>query len=252
VVCPIASEEFVCHQGSVRTLNKPIQVLIVDDHALVREGLRSVIERQDDMQVCGEADDAAGALRIVAEEPPDVAVVDLTLRSGSGLELIADLRARRDTLRIVVSSMHDETLFAERALAAGAMGYVHKQEGSQRVVEAIRRVAQGDVFLSDAMAQHLLSRVTTSNNSPQTPIESLTNRELEVFELIGHGHSARQIAERLHLSPKTIDRYRENIKHKLRLASASEVLRHATHWVLQLGGKSGDGAPAEQPAHKPG
>lgn len=210
--------------------------MIVDDHALVREGLRSVIERQGDMEVCGEAEDAASAMRAVGERRPDVAVVDLTLRSGSGLELIADLKARTESLRVLVSSMHDESLFAERALQAGAMGYVHKQEGSQRVVDAIRCVWQGNIFLSDAMSQHLLTRLAKGNGAEkQSPIASLTNRELEVFEMLGHGQSGRQIAECLHLSPKTIDRYRENIKHKLGLTSASEVLRQATQWVLQLG-----------------
>jgi DNA-binding NarL/FixJ family response regulator len=217
-------------------LARPIQVVIVDDHALVREGLRSVIERQEDMEVCGEAEDAQTALQVVSESRPDVVVVDLTLRSGSGLELIADLCARVESLRILVSSMHDESLFAERALQAGAMGYVHKQEGSQRVVEAIRSVRQGNIFLSEAVSQHLLTRLAKGHqNSQQSLIASLTNRELEVFEMIGHGQSGRQIAERLHLSPKTIDRYRENIKHKLGLHSASEVLRQATQWVLQLG-----------------
>lgn len=223
----------------MQAMSKPIQVLIVDDHALVREGLRSVIERQTDMQVCGEAEDATSALQLVRDRQPNVAVVDLTLRSGSGLELIGDLRARNPGLRILVSSMHDENLFAERALQAGAMGYVHKQEGSERIVAAIRCIWKGEIFLSEEMSQHLLTRLAKGNASaPRSTIESLTNRELEVFEKLGQGHSARDIAESLHLSPKTIDRYRENIKHKLGLESASEVLRHATQWVLQAGAKS--------------
>jgi DNA-binding NarL/FixJ family response regulator len=219
-----------------QSLARPIQVMIVDDHALVREGLRSVIARQADMVVCGEAEDAASALRAMSVCRPDVAVVDLTLRSGSGLALIADLKSRAESLRILVSSMHDESLFAERALQAGAMGYVHKQEGSQRVVEAIRCVWRGHVFLSEALSQQLLTRLAMGRSADQqSPMASLTNRELEVFEMLGHGQSGRQIAECLHLSPKTVDRYRENIKHKLGLKSASEVLRQATQWVLQLG-----------------
>jgi DNA-binding NarL/FixJ family response regulator len=217
-------------------LDSSIQVLIVDDHALVREGLRSVINRQADMQVCGEAEDAAGALHLVRHLQPDVAVVDLTLPDGSGLKLIGDLQAIHPALRVLVSSMHDESLFVDRALQLGARGYVHKQEGTERIVTAIRCIRNGELFLSERLSHSLLRQAPESSAAPpRSKLESLTNRELEVFEKLGQGQSAREIAESLRLSPKTIDRYRENIKHKLGLESANEVLRHATQWVLQAG-----------------
>lgn len=219
-----------------RLSKTPIKVLIVDDHALVREGLRALLDRHDDLEVCGEAGSAAEALALARDNLPDVAVVDLSLREGSGMELIGDLRARSENIRILVSSMHDEKLYAERALEAGAMGYVHKQQGSRVVVDAIRSICSGKLYLSDDVSQRMLTRAARGNSEATSSIQSLTNRELEVFELLGDGHSVKQIATRLHLSPKTVDRYRENIKNKMQLESSAEVLRAATRWRLEQQG----------------
>lgn len=213
---------------------KTTKIFIVDDHALVREGLRTLIDRQSDMEVCGEAAGAAEALQLLREAQPDIAIVDLSLADGSGLELIKDIRRRNGDVRILVSSMHDEKLFAERAIEAGAMGYVHKQESSRTIITAIDRVREGKLYLSDETAQRMLTRAAREKpEATKTPIETFTNRELEVFEMLGRGKSAKQIAAVLHLSPKTVDRYRENIKHKLRVESSSDVLRAATQWVLE-------------------
>ena len=219
-----------------RLSKTPIKVLIVDDHALVREGLRALLDRHDDLEVCGEAGSAAEALALARDNLPDVAVVDLSLREGSGMELIGDLRARSENIRILVSSMHDEKLYAERALEAGAMGYVHKQQGSRVVVDAIRSICSGELYLSDDVSQRMLTGAARGNSEATSSIQSLTNRELEVFELLGDGHSVKQIATRLHLSPKTVDRYRENIKNKMQLESSAEVLRAATRWRLEQQG----------------
>lgn len=212
----------------------PIRVLIVDDHALVREGLQALIAQQPDMLICGQAEDEPTALRLVRETLPHVMVTDISLKSGSGIDLIKQVRARHRETRILVTSMHDENLYAERAIQAGAMGYINKQESTERVVDGIRTVLNGQIYLSDRMANRLLSRVVgRPAEVKSSPVESLTNRELQVFEMLGHGNSVREIARRLHLSPKTVERYRENLKQKLGLNSASELLRHATQWVLE-------------------
>lgn len=186
------------------------------------------------MVVCGEAEDEPSALRMIRETEPHVVVTDLSLKSGSGIDLIKQIRARFRSVRILVSSMHDEDLYAERALQVGAMGYINKQESCQRIVEGIRSVIDGRIYLSERMANRLLSRVAGRHPENEvSPVDALTNRELQVFEMLGQGNSVREIARRLHLSPKTVERYRENLKHKLGLSSASELLRHATQWVLE-------------------
>ena len=185
------------------------------------------------MVVCGEADGAVQALHLLADCQPDLAVVDLTLQDRGGLELIKDLQVRRPKLPILVLSMHDETVYAERALRAGAKGYIMKQEATDHVVEAIRRIRDGGVYLSERMAAHLLGSFVASEASPpaQSPVERLSDRELEVFQLIGQGQGSRQIAERLHVSIKTVDAYRANIKAKLNVDSATELVHQAFLWV---------------------
>jgi DNA-binding NarL/FixJ family response regulator len=187
--------------------------------------------------VCGEADSAAETLRVLRDARPDVAIVDLSLDGGNGLELVKKLTALEGHPQVLVYSMHDEALFAERSLRAGAKGYLNKQESTEAVYDAIRRVASGRMYLSAAMTDRLLSRQVAGGTEigAESEMTLLSDRELEVFELIGQGVATRQIAERLHLSPKTIETYRENIKHKLGLANAAELAQHAVQWVLTRG-----------------
>lgn len=212
------------------------RVLIVDDHSLVRSGLAELIGREPDLEVCGEASDAPTAIRLVQETKPHVAIVDIMLKEGSGVELIKQIKALDSTIRMVVSSMHDENLYAERVLRAGAMGYVNKQEPAERILEAIRQVLAGRVHVSEQMADRVLRRVTRgSEEEAGTQVDALSDRELEVLQLIGQGKATREIAEQLHLSIKTIDTYREHIKTKLGLESANELVRFAVAWTLEAG-----------------
>ena len=210
------------------------RVLIVDDHPVVRRGLAQVLNGTDDLEFCGEAETAADALRAVTDAHPDVAVVDLTLKGKGGLELVKDLHARHPDLPVLVLSMHDESLYAERALRAGARGYIMKDGRMEQVVQALRDVLAGRVYLSRRMTSRLLGRLTGGGTAEgESPITALTDRELEVFEMIGRGLATRDIADGLHLSVKTVDTHRENIKRKLNLASATELHRHAFLWTQQ-------------------
>ncbi len=216
------------------TLNTQIaRVLIVDDHPVVRRGLAELIGDEPDLEVCGEASDAPDALRQVETKHPDVVVVDISLQAGNGIELIQQIKERDERIKTIVSSMHDESLFAERALRAGAMGYINKQEPTERVIDAIHEVLSGQVYLSARMANRLLQSVVGGETLEQDPIGSLSNRELEVFELIGQGLTTKKIAGRLHLSPKTIETHREKIKTKLNLNNSTELSRRAVQWVLE-------------------
>jgi len=207
-------------------------VLIVDDHPVVREGLALRINRQPDLEVCGEAESPAEALRQIAACKPDLAIVDLLLKDGSGLELIRDIHTRHPRLPVLALSIQDERLYARRALQAGAKGYIMKQEATDKVVEAIRHVLSGHVYLSDPMRLRLLDSLAGSDSmSFLSPIEQLSDRELEVFRLLGEGLGTRQIAERLHLSVKTVETYCDRIKVRLNLASRSELVRDAVLWV---------------------
>lgn len=209
------------------------RVLIVDDHPVVRRGLAELINDETDMEVCGEASDAPDALRQVEVKHPDVVVVDISLQAGNGIELIQQIKEHDERVKTLVSSMHDESLFAERALRAGAMGYINKQEPTERVIDAIREVLSGQVYLSARMANRLLQSVVGGETLGQDPIGTLSNRELEVFELIGQGLTTKKIAGRLHLSPKTIETHREKIKTKLNLSNSTELSRRAVQWVLE-------------------
>jgi len=209
--------------------------VIVDDHPAVREALALRIGRQPDMEVCGEAAEMGDALRLVADAQPDLAVVDISLKSGSGIDLIKRIKDRNDAVRMLVWSMHSESLYAERALRAGAMGYINKDQATDKIVEAIRRVLDGKVYLSDAMAEKMLQR-TVGGGRPEatrSPVASLADRELEVFLLIGQGVKTAEIAERLHLSVSTVETYRDRIRQKLDLSNGVELVHYATKWVLE-------------------
>ena len=212
------------------------RVLVVDDHPIVREGIARLLNQEADLTVCGEAEDAHQALQALAEIAilkPDIAIVDITLKEGlGGIELIKDIKARYPKLPVLVLSMHNESLYAERCLRAGAKGYIMKQEATERVVEAIRQVLSGEIYLSDKMSQKILHKfIEGKPEAGGSPIESLSDRELEVFQLLGRGFGTRKIAEELHLSIKTIETYREHIKEKLKLKSAPELVQHAIQWV---------------------
>ena len=216
---------------------KRARVLIVDDHPAVREALAMRIGRQSDLEVCGEAADMSEALRLVADTQPDVAVVDISLKTGCGIDLIKRIKDRNDTVRMLVWSMHSESLYAERALRAGALGYINKDQATDKIVEAIRRVLEGKVYLSDAMVETMLHRTVGGEREEVTrsPLDALADRELEVFRLIGQGVKTAEIAERLHLSVKTIETYRDRIREKLDLSDGTELAHYATKWMLENG-----------------
>jgi len=208
------------------------KVLIVDDHPIARLGLTQLINQEDDLEVCAQAENAQEALKAITCGEPDVAVVDISLPGRNGLELVRDLRARNNSLPILVLSIHDEALYAGRALRTGASGYIMKEEAAEEVVAAIRCVLAGEIYLSRSMASRMLQKALRGNGSvPNSPAEVLTDRELEVFELMGRGMRTRQIAEHLDLSVKTVESHQAHIKAKLNLPSATELLRHAVLWV---------------------
>ncbi len=210
----------------------PARVLLVDDHPIVRQGLAELIDQEPDLSVCGEAKSAAEAWQVIETSHPDIAIVDISLQDTSGIELIKDLKVRHPELPVLVLSMHDEGLYAERALRAGAKGYVMKEEATERLMAAVRRVHGGEMYLSERMSSRLLSKlVDGAHEIGSSPMERLSDRELQVFELIGRGCGTRQIAEKLHLSIKTIESHREHIKSKLKLANSAELFQHATSWV---------------------
>jgi DNA-binding NarL/FixJ family response regulator len=217
--------------------NKRARVLIVDDHPAVREALALRISRQPDLEVCGEAADTSDALRLVTEILPDAAVVDISLKTGNGIDLIKRIKDRNDHVRILVWSMHSEWLYAERSLRAGALGYVNKGQATDRIVEAIRRVLEGKVYLSEAMAERLLQRAVGGAREQVTrsAVDVLADRELEVFRLIGAGIKTAEIADRLHLSVKTVETYRDRIRQKLGLSDGTKLAHYATQWVLENG-----------------
>lgn len=211
---------------------KQVNVLIIDDHPIVRRGLLQTIDPEPDLHVVGQVESAAAAIDAVGDHDVDVAIVDLTLSDAGGTELIKQLKAINKELLILVFSMHDELLYAERALRAGARGYIMKQEGTDRIIDAIRLLLKGEVYLSEQMTHRMLGRMLgTKADEGQSPLAALSDRELEVFELLGGGHSTRDVAELLCVSVKTIESHRENIKRKLNLKSSAEMIRVATQWV---------------------
>jgi DNA-binding NarL/FixJ family response regulator len=231
----LAEETAVANHGT-KSGQKAVRILIVDDHPVVREGLAVRIARQPDLEICGEAASISEALAQIDEKDPDVAIIDLSLKEGDGLDLIRRIRARNSRVCMLVWSMYPETMFADRALSAGAMGYINKQEATSRIMEAIRCVSSGRVYLSGPMADRLLQRSIGGGLSiGPAPIESLSDRELEVFRLIGEGRTTAEVAAQLHRSMHTIETYRQRIKTKLGIRNAAELARAAVQWVLENG-----------------
>ena len=217
-----------------RSNDRARRILVVDDHPVVRHGLREFLAHEPDLEVCGEAADAQEALRMVESLSPDLMIVDISLNGTSGIDLIKRVRAQWPEVRMLVSSMHDEEFYADRALAAGAMGYVCKNEAVSSVLDAIRMVLHGTVYLSPAMTERILRRIRPAEGAEsKSPVAGLSDRELEVFEAIGRGRSTREIAGHLHLSVKTIETHRENIKRKLGLTGNTELLQRSCRWVLE-------------------
>ena len=208
------------------------RILLVDDHPFMRAGLAQLIDHQPDMMVCGEAGNPVEAMQAVVSTKPDLVLSDLTMPGRSGLEFIKDLRAAHENLAILVVSMHDESVFAERSLRAGARGYIMKEAGGENLLAAIRQILRGEVYVSPRMSARILEGLSGSRpRGSSSPIEKLTDREFEVFQLIGQGKSTRDIAEQLHLSPKTVDVHRANIREKLELTDVTALIRHAVRWV---------------------
>jgi DNA-binding NarL/FixJ family response regulator len=211
-----------------------VTVAIVDDHPLVREGLAARISAQPDMEVCGEAADVESALELIVTKRPSVAIVDIALRNGHGIDLIKRIVAAGVNTRMLVVSAYDESFFAERALRAGALGYINKQELQGQVVEALRTVLRGERYLSAAMAQRLIAQAIGSKVA-HCGTETLTDRELQIFQLIGRGKSTREIAQELNVSVHTIDSHREHIRAKLDLHNGTELIQRAVQWHMENG-----------------
>jgi DNA-binding NarL/FixJ family response regulator len=209
------------------------RVLVVDDHPIVRQGLALLINRESDLVVCGEAEEMHTAMQEIVTTHPDIVVVDISLSGPDGLELLKSIRTRHPHLPVLILSMHDESIYAERALRAGANGYIMKQEATEKVLEALRRIVNREIYVSDRVANKMLQQYIGGNAVAQrSPVADLTDRELEVFRLIGDGHSTRQIAEELRLSVKTVESYQAHIKEKLSLRSARELMQHAIQWSI--------------------
>lgn len=211
------------------------RILIVDDHPLVRRGLSHLIENEEALTVCGEAADFDEAMNLVRQDRPDLAVVDISLAGKSGLDLIKRLQVYDDTIRILVSSMHDEVMYAQRCIRAGASGYINKEVATESVIEAINQVLDGEIYLSPEMTRRVVRNLAGGGGENEPLVAKLTDRELEVFSLIGRGNTTREISECLKLSIKTIETYRENIKSKLDITTSAELSRHAVQWVLENG-----------------
>jgi DNA-binding NarL/FixJ family response regulator len=212
---------------------KKSKVLVVDDHPIVRQGLALLINRETDLTVCGEAEDARMAMQSITTAKPDILVVDISLNGPDGLDLLKDIRMRHPELPVLILSMHDESIYAERALRAGAQGYIMKQEATEKVLVALRRILSNEIYVSERIANRMLQRyIGSPGEGRPSSVSDLTDRELEVFRLIGEGHSTRQIAEQLHISVKTVESYQAHIKEKLSLRSARELVQHAIQWTI--------------------
>src|SRR5271168_5207265 len=219
----------------VTTQAKRCRVLLVDDHPIVRQGLALLIDREADLAVCGEADGAHSAFHAIETLRPDIVVLDISLSGPDGLDVLKEIRMKTSSLPVLILSMHDESIYAERAMRAGANGYIMKQEATEKVLVAIRRILQGEVYLSDRLTNTMLQQYVRGGAGPKSsPLLNLTDRELEVYRLIGAGHGTRQIADELHLSVKTIESYQAHIKEKLALRNARELVQHAIEWTVNV------------------
>ncbi len=215
------------------------RILVVDDHPMMRQGLAQLVGAETDLIICGEAENAESALDCLKTLRPDLVLADISLPGKNGLELIKDFQALQPGLPILVISMHDESLYAERVLRAGGRGYIMKQEGGKKLMQAIRQVLDGKIYVSEKMSALILEMFSGRRAGAEgSPVENLTDREFEVFQLIGEGKGTREIAEKLHLSVKTVDVHRTNIKKKLKLESATELIRFAVRWSETPGAKS--------------
>src|ERR1700687_1986085 len=209
------------------------RILVVDDHPIIRQGLALMLNREADLVVCGEAEDATGAMLVMVSARPDVLIVDISLNGPDGLDLLKNIRTTHPALPVLILSMHDESIYAERALRAGANGYIMKQEATEKVLVAIRRILNGEIYVSERIANKMLKLyITGASSLKNSSISDLSDRELEVFRLIGEGHGTRQIAAELHLSIKTVESYQAHIKDKLSLRSARELMQHAIQWNM--------------------
>ncbi len=209
------------------------RVLVVDDHPIVRQGLALLIDQEPDLMVSGEAEEAQSALAAIAVSRPDVLLLDISLPGPDGIDLLKTIRSTDPDLPVLMLSMHDEATYAERALRAGANGYIMKQEATENVLVALRRILRGELYVSERMASTMLRQIATGDGKPgRAPMTRLSDRELEVFRLIGEGHGTRQIAEELHLSVKTVESYQAHIKEKLGLQSARDLVQRAIEWKL--------------------
>ena len=218
-------------KGNMAGKKSKSRILLVDDHPIVRQGLAELIDHEKDLSVCGVADDIHKALEQITSLMPDLVMVDISLRGSNGIELLKNIKVRYPKQAVLMLSMHDESLYAVRALRAGASGYVMKQEATDRVLTAIRQVLNGEIYLSERMEKKMMHQLVGGRAARTgSPLEDLSDRELEVFNLIGQGHGTRQIAEELHLSIKTIESHRAHIKEKLNLKNATELVQHAIQW----------------------
>ena len=211
-----------------------VKILLVDDHPIVRERLAELIAQEDDLSVCGEAEDSNQAIKAARELQPDLAIVDITLKDTYGIELIKHLKEILPKLPVLVLSMHDESLYGERALRAGAKGYLTKQEATKKIVDAIRRILRGEIYVSDKLAGALVRKIAGGKEEGGgNLVDVLTDRELEVFQLLGQGLTVREVADRLFVSAKTVEAHREHIKQKLNFKTSNELLRFAIQYTLQ-------------------
>jgi DNA-binding NarL/FixJ family response regulator len=214
----------------------PRRILVVDDHPMMRAGLTILISKQPGMVVCCETGSSAEAMVEIPKYRPDLIIADLTMKGGGGLEFIKDARALYENIPILVVSMHDEKIYAERSLRAGASGYIMKEESGEHLVSAIQRVLEGGVYLSETMSTRMLKSVSgSSTHNAESPLQKLTDREFEIFQLIGQGKTADEIAQQLHISPRTVDVHRGQIKEKLHLNSGTALVHFAVQWLAQQG-----------------
>jgi DNA-binding NarL/FixJ family response regulator len=234
---PTATKGIPLALPAVPIAKAPARILLVDDHPMVRERLAQVIIEEPELTVCGEAEDRRQALRAIYETKPDLVIVDLTLKNSHGLELIKDIAAEHPKLAVLVLSLHDESLYAERVIRAGARGYITKQEATRNILLAIRRVLDGNIYLNEKTASRLAAKIAGRPHAEGLFVDRLTDRELQVFEQIGQGHGTRDIASGLDVDVSTVETYRARIKEKLQLKDASELLRQAIHWVHSGGGR---------------
>ena len=217
------------------TRNQTTRVMIVDDHPLVRSGIRSLIQMEDDLEVCGEAEDHAGALEAIAQDQPDMVLVDISLKNSNGLNLLRDIAQNYPGVTTLAVSMHDEYTYAFRCLKAGAKGYIMKQEGTEKILEAIRCVLDGKTYLSPAMTQSAVEQLGQGKAAGASPVEVLSNRELELFQLTGQGKEIAEIAEIMSISPRTVEVHRSHIKKKLGLRTSTDIFQAAYEWLRTSG-----------------